>query len=166
MESLNAAADLDGHAAHWVGSRAPQGRSARVLVVDDDAAMRALYSLTLRTAGHDVLEAEDGQRGLELARSEDPDLALLDVRMPRLDGFQLAEALRGDRRTRAIPVVFVSAEADSASYARARALGAAGYLTKPFDPHTLESLVAHVAADRSSQGADLPPVGAPRSART
>jgi len=112
MESLNAAADLDGHAAQWVSSRAPQGRSARVLVVDDDAAMRALCSLTLRTAGHDVLEAEDGQRGLELARSEDPDLALLDVRMPRLDGFQLAEALRGDRRTRAIPVVFVSAEAD------------------------------------------------------
>jgi CheY-like chemotaxis protein len=125
----------------------------RVLVVDDDAANRAFCSLTLQLAGYDVLEAEDGQRGLELARSEEPDLAVLDVRMPRLDGFELAEALRGDTQTRAIPVVFVSAEADIASYERARALGAAGYLLKPFDPQTLESLVAIVAGDLPSPAA-------------
>jgi two-component system chemotaxis response regulator CheY len=76
--------------------------------------------------------------------------------MPGLDGFELAEALRGDSRTRAIPIVFVSGEAGPASYARARELRAAGYLQKPFDPHTLESLVGLVAGDRSSQEASIP----------
>jgi len=133
----------------------PQGKPTRVLVVDDDPANRALCSRTLELAGYEVLEAEDGQCGLELARAEDPDLALLDVRMPRLDGFELAEALRGNSRTRAIPVVFVSGEADPASYARARALGAAGFLPKPFDVHTLRSLVARVAGNRFSQGASI-----------
>jgi two-component system chemotaxis response regulator CheY len=141
------------------GSRVPQAKPIRVLVVDDDAANRALCSLTLQSAGYDVLEAEDGQRGLELARSEDPDLALLDVRMPRLDGFELGEALRADTQTRAIPVVFVSAEADPASYARARALGAAGYLPKPFDPRRLESLVGLVAGDRVWPSASFPKDG-------
>ena len=133
----------------------PQARPTRVLVVDDDAGVRALCSQTLRSAGYDVLEAEDGQCGLELARSEGPALALLDVEMPLLDGFELAEALRGDSRTRAIPVVFVSGEADSANYARARALGAAGFLPKPFDLHTLRSLVALVAGDRSASDASI-----------
>lgn len=137
------------------GTRDPaaQGRPPVVLVVDDDPANRAFCALTLQLAGYDVLEAEDGQRGLELARSVEPDLALLDIRMPRLDGFELAEALRGHTQTRAIPVVFVSAEANAASYERALAFGAAGYLLKPFDPHTLESLVALVARVRSFQAA-------------
>lgn len=113
-----------------------------MLVVDDDEAHRALCSLTLRLAGFAVLEAEDGERGLELARLHDPDLAVLDVRMPRLDGFGLAAALGGDRRTRAVPFLFLSGEADSVSQDKAHALGAAGYLQKPFDPLTLEALVA------------------------
>jgi CheY-like chemotaxis protein len=123
-------------------------------VVDDDAANRALATMTLTNAGYDVLEAEGGERGLEIARSERPDLAVLDVRMPGLNGFELAEALRGDSLTHAIPIVFVSAETGADSYERARGVGAAGYLPKPFDPRVLEALVAVVAGGGRSLGTD------------
>jgi CheY-like chemotaxis protein len=131
------------------GSPQGWGSAGRVLVVDDDDAGRALCSLNLRLAGFDVLEAEDGRRGLEVACSHRPDLAVLDVRMPRLDGFGLAAALRGDARTRAIPFVFLSGDADAANKARARALGAVGYFTKPFDPSVLEALVGSLAGGRA-----------------
>lgn len=118
------------------------GKPARVLVVDDDPASRMLCSINLKCEGVVVLEAADGRRGLEQARSERPDLVVTDVRMPGLDGFQLAEALRRDERTRQIPLVFISAETEPANAARAHKLGALAYLTKPFDPPALASLVA------------------------
>jgi CheY-like chemotaxis protein len=113
-----------------------------VLVVDDDPAIRLLCSVNLEVAGLAVREAADGRQALARARSERPDLVLTDVRMPGLDGFQLAEALREDERTRAIPLIFISAEDAPANRTRARALGALAYLTKPFDPWTLASIVA------------------------
>jgi CheY-like chemotaxis protein len=117
------------------------------LVVDDDPACRMLCSINLQFEGVVVLEAADGRRGLEQARSERPDLVVTDVRMPGLDGFQLAEALRRDERTSQIPLIFISAEKEPANAARARALGALAYLTKPFDPPALTSLVAGAFAE-------------------
>jgi CheY-like chemotaxis protein len=90
-----------------------------------------------------VLEARDGLDALERARCERPDLVLTDVTMPGLDGFQLAERLRRDERTRRIPLVFLSGEAGPANAQRARALGALAYLMKPFDPRALAVFVAH-----------------------
>jgi len=118
------------------------GKAARVLVVDDDPAIRLLCSINLQIDGFVVLEAEDGRRGLEQACSEHPDVIVTDVKMPGLDGFQLAEALRSNERTRQIPLIFVSGETDPANAGRARELGALAYLTKPFDPPALTSLVA------------------------
>jgi CheY-like chemotaxis protein len=94
-----------------------------------------------------------GERGLEQARSERPDLVLTDVMMPGLDGFQLAEALRADERTRQIPLIFLSSEAGPTNAERAHELGALAYLTKPFDPPALASLVAGavVCADTREQ---------------
>jgi len=124
-----------------------EARKPRVLVVDDDAAMRSLCSTSLQLAGLEVLEAEDGLRGLWRARADRPDLVVLDVRMPGLDGFELAAKLRRDERTRAIPLVFLTGESVPANRGRARALGVLAYLTKPFDPATLASLVAGALAD-------------------
>ena len=118
------------------------GKPARVLIVDDDPAMRMLCSIGLQTEGLVVLEAADGRRGLEQARSERPDLLVTDVIMPGFDGFQLAEALRCDERTRQIPFIFLSGEREPANAARAHELGALAYLTKPFDAPALASLVA------------------------
>ena len=88
----------------------PNRSPARVLVVDDDPAMRLLCAINLELEGLVVLEAEDGLSALARARAEKPDLVVTDVSMPRLDGFGLAEALRRDRRTRRIPLVFLSGE--------------------------------------------------------
>lgn len=135
-----------------------------VLVVDDDPAMRLLFCVNLEAAGLAVHEAVDGRQALMRARRKRPDLVLTDVKMPRLDGFQLAEALRADERTREIPLIFVSAEDAPESRARARALGALAYLTKPFDPLALASLVAD-ALTRSGNGTATPELaGADRAA--
>ena len=132
------------------------GQAARVLVVDDDPAIRLLCSVNLQSEGFVVLEAEDGRRGLEQACSERPDLVVTDVMMPGLDGFQLADALRRDERTREIPLIILSGEAGPANADRARELGALAYVTKPFNPLALASLVASVCAGkRATNGAAL-----------
>jgi CheY-like chemotaxis protein len=125
-------------------------RAACVLIIDDDPATRLLCSVSLELAGLRVLEAADGERGLARARFERPDLVLTDVRMPGLDGFQLADALRRDERTHEIPLIFLSGEATPADEARALAAGALAYMTKPFDPPALASLVANVLAARNA----------------
>ncbi|MGZ4353116.1 MAG: response regulator [Gaiellaceae bacterium] len=127
-----------------MGIAMPKRAATRVLVVDDDPAIRMLCSVNLQLEGLVVLEATDGRHGLEQARSHRPDLVLTDVMMPGLDGFQFAEALRGDERTRRVPLIFLSGETDAAHEIRARELGALGYLTKPFDPAALASMIAGV----------------------
>ncbi|MBA2360551.1 MAG: response regulator [Actinobacteria bacterium] len=112
----------------------------RVLLVDNDAATRMLCSVNLGLLGIEVLEAEDGAEGFELARRERPDLVVLDVSMPGLSGLEVAELLRGHRWTRNIPFMFLSGEADDD--ARARVLGAFAYVAKPFDPIVLAELIA------------------------
>jgi CheY-like chemotaxis protein len=128
-------------------------KSPRVLVVDDDPNARALCSINLLLEGLDVLEAEDGRRGLDRARSECPDLVVTDVAMPGLNGFELAEALRRDDNTARIPLIFISGEHDADSEARALSLGALAFVTKPFDPAALAKLVASALARRGSRQA-------------
>lgn len=116
-------------------------RRPRVLVVDDDAAIRMVCTLNLELAGFEVLAAEDGPRGLERALADPPDLVLLDVTMPGLDGFEVAAQLNRDRQTRPIPFIFLTGESAPANRTRARELGAIDYVAKPFDPGALVSLV-------------------------
>jgi CheY-like chemotaxis protein len=120
------------------------GGAVRVLVVDDDPAMRLMCAINLELEGFVVLEAADGLSALARARSEQPDLVVTDVRMPQLDGWGLAAALRRDRRTRRIPLVFLSGETDATNEARAQKLGALAYLTKPVDPLLLASRIVDV----------------------
>jgi DNA-binding response OmpR family regulator len=136
------------------------GKPPRVLIVDDDPAIRLVCSTNLRLEGFDVLEAADGRHGLEQARLENPDVVLTDVKMPGLDGFQLAEALRRNERTSQIAVIFLSGETTIASKARANALGALAYLTKPFDPTALASLVVRVLARSGTRERPLNQPGA------
>ena len=115
-----------------------------VLVIDDEAPIRLLCRVNLEAEGTGVLEAENGEVGLELARRELPDAILLDVMMPGLDGWTVAERLLQDETTRRIPIIFLTARADIRD--RARGIGAGGldYITKPFNPVDLASLVADV----------------------
>jgi DNA-binding response OmpR family regulator len=115
--------------------------AARVLVVDDEPTIRMLCRINLELSGFDVLEAEDGRAGLEAARAERPDLILLDVMMPALDGWQVAEELLDEDETRSIPIIFVTARNTLREKARAYGIGAVDYVVKPFDPVALATLV-------------------------
>ena len=115
----------------------------RVLVVEDEPENRLFIGLMLRTEGYDVLEADDGPAALALLAEEAlPELILLDVMMPGLNGWQVFERLREDPRWARIPVVMLTALAQRSDVERAVQLGVDGYLTKPFEPadliHTIE----------------------------
>jgi CheY-like chemotaxis protein len=117
---------------------------SRVLVIDDEAPIRLLCRVNLEAEGMSVLEARDGPAGLEIARRERPDVILLDVMMPGLDGWKVAEELLEDPSTRDIPVVFLTARADLRDRARGMDLGGIDYITKPFNPVDLATLVRDV----------------------
>jgi DNA-binding response OmpR family regulator len=112
----------------------------KILVIDDDTSMLALVKRELEKAGYVVLLAEDGIVGGQLALSASPDLILLDVHMPYLSGYELAEALKADSATWDIPVVFLTS--DKHVEERTRMLGAEAYLKKPLNTARLLDVVA------------------------
>ena len=119
-------------------------RTPSVLVVDDETPIRTICRVNLEASGLDVLEAEDGEQALELARAERPALVLLDVMMPSIDGWQVAEELAAEPATRDIPVIFLSARAAQEDRRQAQRLGAVGYIVKPFDPLRLGDTIEEV----------------------
>jgi DNA-binding response OmpR family regulator len=123
----------------------------RVLVIDDEAPIRLLCRVNLEAEGIRVLEAADGTAGLDLARDERPDVVLLDVMMPGLDGWRVAEELVEDDRTRGIPIIFLTARAEFRDRARGLDIGGVDYVTKPFNPLDLASLVRGLL-DRIDRG--------------
>ena len=113
----------------------------RVLVIDDEAPIRLLCRVNLEAAGIEVSEAEDGKSGLDVARAERPDVILLDVMMPGMDGWQVFEQLLQDESTSKIPIVFLTARAELRDQARGLELGGVDYVTKPFNPLNLAPLI-------------------------
>jgi DNA-binding response OmpR family regulator len=116
------------------------------LVIDDEAPIRLLCRVNLEAEGMRVLEAPDGRTGLELAQNEQPNAILLDVMMPGMDGWAVAEQLLQDERTAEIPIIFLTARADLRDRARGMDLGGLEYITKPFNPVELATLVQEVVA--------------------
>src|ERR671939_770581 len=129
----------------------PAGDVTRVLVIDDEAPIRLLCRVNLEAERMEVLEASDGPTGLEKARNEEPEVILLDVMMPGLDGWQVAEALLDDHRTSSIPIIFLTARAEVRDRARGLDLGGIDYITKPFNPTELAPLVRELG-QRVDQG--------------
>jgi DNA-binding response OmpR family regulator len=113
----------------------------KVLVVDDEAPIRLLCRVNLEAEGMTVMEAADGPAGLERAREEQPDVVLLDVMIPGIDGWRVAEQLLDDPRTSGIPIVFLTARAELRDRARGLDLGGIDYVTKPFNPVELASMI-------------------------
>jgi CheY-like chemotaxis protein len=131
------------------GSEAGQrGRASTstklILVADDEAPVRLICSFNLQAAGHEVVQAADGEEALAAVRKRRPDLVLLDVMMPNRDGWTVAAELQADRRTRDLPIVFLTARVDDDDRQRAHQLGAVGYITKPFDPVVLATRLEQI----------------------
>lgn len=105
-----------------------------VLVVEDDLTILQLLEVNFEMEGFVVLRAEDGERGLELAREARPDVIVSDVMMPKMSGLELTVALKASDATRAIPVILLSAKAQGADVRTGLDAGADDYITKPFEP--------------------------------
>ena len=123
----------------------------RVLVIDDDAPIRLLCRVNLEAEKMEVIEAVDGASGLERAKEEKPDVVLLDVMLPRMDGWQVAERLLEEPDTADIPIVFLTARAELGDRARGLEIGGIDYLTKPFNPVELAGQIRELL-ERVSRG--------------
>ena len=113
----------------------------RVLVVDDEPDVLLLCRLNLQQRGHELLEATDGRTALQLALERHPDVVVLDLMMPGMNGYEVLETLQQDERTSDIPVLVLTAKSLRADRERSHRLGASGFLTKPFLPSELCDMV-------------------------
>jgi two-component system chemotaxis response regulator CheY len=120
--------------------------SKLILTVDDSRTMRDMLRLALSEAGFQVVQAEDGQHGLEVLGTETPDVIVTDINMPRLDGFGFIEGVRKTETHRAVPILVLTTESDADKKQRARRAGATGWIVKPFDPVKLVEAIRRVAA--------------------
>jgi DNA-binding response OmpR family regulator len=120
----------------------PKGK--KILIAEDDTDIRCLVAYSLEYVGYDVVQALNGDEAVELAESERPDLILLDVRMPRMNGYEACAVLRSRESTRDIPVVFLSARGQEAEIRRGLDMGAEEYILKPFAPDDLYQRVGSI----------------------
>jgi two-component system, cell cycle response regulator DivK len=122
---------------------------ARILVVEDNASNMSLVTFMLESGGHTVLGAADAEAGLTVARAEQPDLVLMDIQLPGMDGLQAAGLLKGDRVTRGIPVIALTALAMKGDEQRILQAGCDGYLAKPLAYQVLLDTVARFLPARA-----------------
>lgn len=114
---------------------------AKILIAEDERDIRDLVAFTLRFAGHEVFAATNGEEAVEMAPRVNPDLVLMDVRMPRMTGYEACRALKADPELRDIPVIFLSAKGQESEIQQGLDAGAEEYLLKPFAPDQLTNRV-------------------------
>jgi CheY-like chemotaxis protein len=130
--------------------RGMDSRPARVLVVDDSEVIRQLITVNLELEGFEVVTAVDGVDALEKIHDVHPDVVTIDVRMPRLDGFDTVERLRADPRTSDLKIAMVTACAQAVDIQRGTRVGVDAYVTKPFDPEALVRTVRDLVESKAS----------------
>ncbi|MFP3854186.1 MAG: response regulator transcription factor [Anaerolineales bacterium] len=120
----------------------------KILVAEDERDIRELINFTLRLRGYEVVLARDGEEALELALKEHPDLVLLDIRMPRMSGYEVCQLIKDNEATKHIPVVFLTAKGQESEVQQGMKAGATDYILKPFSPDTLvERLQKHLEGE-------------------
>jgi two-component system alkaline phosphatase synthesis response regulator PhoP len=121
-------------------------RKKKILVVDDEKELTSLISLHMKMAGYEVLTASNGEKALDISREENPDLVILDLMLPKIDGLQVCEQLRQDAATQDIPVIMLTARTQTEDKLKGFEAGADDYVTKPFSPRELVARVKRVLA--------------------
>lgn len=118
----------------------------RLLLVDDERDLVDLIKMRLEASGYEVLVAYDGQEALEKARSEKPDLIILDIMLPKIDGYKVCRMLKFDESYRAIPIIMFSARAQESDKKTGERVGADAYIVKPFEPGLLLNKISELLA--------------------
>lgn len=126
--------------------------NAVILLVEDNADNRIIYRTMLEHTGYTVLEAGDGKTGLETAREAHPDLVLLDISIPVMDGWEVARTLKGDPETAEIPIIALTAHAMAADREKAAEVGCDGYLAKPVEPRRVVEEIKRLLTREASEG--------------
>lgn len=119
---------------------------AKILIAEDERDIRDLVAFTLTYAGHEVIQAANGEEAYALAVQDQPQLVLMDVRMPRMTGYDACRALKANDATRDIPVVFLSAKGQESEVQTGLEAGAVDYILKPFSPDQLTKRVSEILA--------------------
>jgi CheY-like chemotaxis protein len=119
---------------------------AKILIAEDERDIRDLVAFTLRFAGHEVFSASNGEEAVDMAPKVNPDLILMDVRMPRMTGYEACKAMKADPNLKDIPVVFLTARGQETEIQQGLEVGAEEYLLKPFAPDHLTSRVKTILA--------------------
>lgn len=122
---------------------------AKILIADDERDIRDLITFTLKFAGHEVIEASNGEEALGAATREIPDLILLDVRMPRMSGYEACKRIKADASTQHVPVVFLSAKGQESEVTEGMEAGALEYILKPFSPDQLTQRITAILSNGS-----------------
>jgi DNA-binding response OmpR family regulator len=122
---------------------------AKILIAEDERDIRDLITFTLGFAGYEVVAASNGEEALTLAKQSVPDLILMDVRMPRMTGYEACAAMKADERLKDVPVIFLSAKGQDAEIQTGLQVGATEYILKPFAP---DQLTARIQAVLSQHG--------------
>jgi DNA-binding response OmpR family regulator len=120
---------------------------AKILIAEDERDIRDLITFTLGFAGYEVIAASNGEEAVNLARQDVPDLILMDVRMPRMTGYEACAVMKADERLKDIPVIFLSAKGQETEIQTGLQAGAAEYLLKPFAPDQLTTRIQAVLAE-------------------
>lgn len=113
----------------------------KILIVDDEIQLVEMVKMRLEAAGYEIISAYDGQEGLEKAKRDSPDLIILDLMLPKMDGYKVCGLLKNDARYSKIPIIMLTARAQEEDKKLGKDLGAEEYLTKPFDPKILLSKI-------------------------
>ena len=119
----------------------------KILAVDDSKTMRDMVSFTLKGAGYDVVDAEDGQQALTKLAGNTFDAVITDLNMPNMNGFELIRALRANPAYKMAPILMLTTEGDEAKKTEGKAAGATGWIVKPFNPEKLVQVVKKVCGD-------------------
>ncbi|MCG2787087.1 MAG: response regulator [Anaerolineae bacterium] len=117
---------------------------AKIVIAEDEPDIRELIAFTLRFAGHEVITGANGQEGYELAKQHKPDLIMLDVRMPKMTGYEACQNIKAEPEIAHIPVIFLSAKGQETEIEQGLSVGAEQYLLKPFAPDQLTQQVTEV----------------------
>lgn len=110
---------------------------SKILIVDDELQLVEMLEMRLKPAGYEVISANDGEAGLNMARSEKPDLIILDLMLPKINGYQVCRMLKFDEKYKSIPIILFTARAQESDRKTGEEVGADAYIMKPFDPKIL-----------------------------